>query len=53
MRGGNSWRGLLIFNTTVWPSAGQTAYFWSIAMLMFVVGAYVFGRLKPEFVDVM
>jgi ABC-type polysaccharide/polyol phosphate export permease len=47
------YRGLLIFNTAVWPSAGQTAYFWSIAMLTFVVGAYVFGRLKPEFVDVM
>ena len=47
------YRGLLIFDTTVWPSVGQTAYFWSIATLTFVVGAYVFGRLKPEFVDVM
>ena len=32
---------------------GHTAYFWSITALTFVVGAYVFGRLKPEFVDVM
>ncbi len=47
------YRGLLIFNTTVWPSAGHTAYFWSITALTFVAGAYVFGRLKPEFVDVM
>ena len=47
------YRGLLNFDTAVWPSAGQTAYFWSIATLTFVVGAYVFGRLKPEFVDVM
>jgi ABC-type polysaccharide/polyol phosphate export permease len=47
------YRGLLIFNTAVWPSAWHTAYFWGIAALTFVVGAYVFGRLKPEFVDVM
>lgn len=47
------YRGLLIFNETVWPSAGHTAYFWGAVTVMFLAGAYVFGRLKPEFADVM
>jgi ABC-type polysaccharide/polyol phosphate export permease len=47
------YRGLLVFNETVWPSAGHTAYFWCVVTAAFLVGAYVFGRLKPEFADVM
>lgn len=47
------YRGLLIFNETVWPSVEHTAYFWSLMTMMFMAGAYVFSRLKPEFADVM
>jgi lipopolysaccharide transport system permease protein/teichoic acid transport system permease protein len=47
------YRGLLLFNDTVWPSLGQTTYFWCVVMATFLTGAYVFGRLKPEFADVM
>lgn len=47
------YRGLLIFNSIVWPSAVQTVYFWCFVVTTFVVGAYVFSRLKPEFADVM
>ena len=47
------YRGLLIFNSPVWPRWQETAYFWSITTLAFFVGAYVFRRLKPEFADVM
>lgn len=47
------YRGVLIFNSAVWPSAGATAYFWSITALVFLMGNYVFRRLKPEFADVM
>lgn len=47
------YRGLLVFNEIVWPSAGHTAYFWCVVTVAFLVGAYVFGRLKPEFADVM
>lgn len=47
------YRGLLIYNTVVWPSAGATAYFWGITVLVFILGNYVFRRLKPEFADVM
>lgn len=47
------YRGLLIFNSVVWPSAGATVYFWSVTALSFIVGTYVFRRLKPEFADIM
>jgi lipopolysaccharide transport system permease protein/teichoic acid transport system permease protein len=47
------YRGLLISDRPVWPEMWQTAYFWSIAAVLFFLGAYVFGRLKPEFADVM
>jgi lipopolysaccharide transport system permease protein/teichoic acid transport system permease protein len=45
------YRGLLIFNKTIWPSAEHTAYFWGVVLAVFWAGAYVFGRLKPEFVE--
>jgi len=47
------YRGLLIYNTVVWPTAEATAYFWSITLLVSILGNYVFQRLKPEFADVM
>ncbi len=47
------YRGLLIFKSIVWPSAGATIYFWSVTALSFIVGTYVFRRLKPEFADIM
>lgn len=47
------YRGLLIFDKVIWPNAGETAYFWGVTVLAFLVGNYVFRRLKPEFADVM
>jgi len=47
------YRGMLISDTAIWPSAWFTAYFWVVATLTFIFGAYIFGRLKPEFADVM
>jgi ABC-type polysaccharide/polyol phosphate export permease len=47
------YRGLLVFNEIVWPSVAHTTYFWCVVTAMFLAGAYVFGRLKPEFADVM
>jgi lipopolysaccharide transport system permease protein/teichoic acid transport system permease protein len=47
------YRGLLVFDEIVWPSAAHTAYFWCVVTATFLAGAYVFGRLKPEFADVM
>jgi len=47
------YRGLLVFNEIVWPSVAHTAYFWCVVTATFLAGAYVFGRLKPEFADVI
>ncbi len=47
------YRGLLIFHTAVWPGWQESAYFWTVTVLTFFIGAYVFRRLKPEFADVM
>lgn len=35
------------------PDVGQTVFFWCVAIFFFLTGAYVFGRLKPEFADVI
>jgi len=47
------YRGLLVFGAVAWPNLWHTTYFWTVAGLTFVTGAYVFSRLKPEFADVM
>jgi ABC-type polysaccharide/polyol phosphate export permease len=45
------YRGVLVSNQL--PDVGQTVFFWSVALFFFLVGAYVFVRLKPEFADVI
>lgn len=49
----SGYRNTLIYDTVILPSAVATAYFWSITLLILVLGAYVFRRLKPEFADVL
>lgn len=47
------YRGLLIYNTSIWPTMRETAYFWTVNLCVLVLGIYVFRRLKPEFADVI
>ena len=47
------YRTVLISERMIWPEMWQTLYFWTVAILCLFVGAYVFGRLKPDFADVM
>lgn len=47
------YRGLLIFDSTAWPSVGDTIYFWSVSLLIFIIGSHIFRRLQPEFPDVI
>lgn len=47
------YRGLLIYDSIIWPTAGATAYFWAVTVLFGLAGAYIFRRLKPEFPDVI
>jgi ABC-type polysaccharide/polyol phosphate export permease len=36
-----------------WEHAALTAYFWAITCTIFIVGAFVFKRLRPHFSDVL
>lgn len=45
------YRGVLLSHQL--PDAGQTVYFWSVALFFLLTGSYVFSRLKPQFADVM
>jgi teichoic acid transport system permease protein len=31
----------------------QTVYFWTITLVLFVIGAVIFKKLKPHFADVL
>ncbi|WP_035074853.1 ABC transporter permease [Maridesulfovibrio zosterae] len=42
-----------IFHKPFWLDWWGGIYFWGFALLMFVVGALVFRKLKPEFADVL
>ena len=47
------YRGTLIFPTVSWPPLDQTLVFWGVTLVLLFLGAFVFGRLKPEFADVL
>jgi ABC-type polysaccharide/polyol phosphate export permease len=47
------YRGMLIFDSIRWPGLWPTVYFWAVTSTALVLGTYVFGRLKPEFADVL
>lgn len=47
------YRGVLIYETTSWPSTSTTLYFWLVTSLILFAGSYMFCRLKPEFPDVI
>lgn len=47
------YRGLLIYNTTTWPTTQETICFWAVTLTVLFTGIYVFRRLKPEFADVL
>ena len=48
-----SYRAALLYDRPVWQGWTQIAMFWVMALLIGLLGAYVFRRLKPDFADVM
>lgn len=48
-----SYRAALLYDRPVWLDLPQLATFWALALLLGLLGAYVFRRLKPDFADVM
>lgn len=47
------YRESFIYFEPFWHHPLQTLYFWIIALLMFVCGAVVFRKLRPQFADVL
>ena len=47
------YRDAVINNVWFFERYFQTAYFWIIALSLFVVGAIIFKKLKPHFADVL
>ncbi len=47
------YRGCLLYGTWFWEDPWGTLYFWTLAVLLFVVGAVIFFKLRPHFADVL
>jgi lipopolysaccharide transport system permease protein/teichoic acid transport system permease protein len=47
------YRESFIYFSPFWRHPLQTAYFWGLTSLVFVMGALIFQRLKPHFADVL
>ncbi|MFV0528556.1 MAG: ABC transporter permease [Lachnospiraceae bacterium] len=49
----NGFRSSLIYKTWIWDYPWLTLYFWVFVIVMFLIGAIVFKRMKPHFADVL
>jgi ABC-type polysaccharide/polyol phosphate export permease len=47
------YRGSLLYHTPLWHDYKSAVYFWSLTLVLFIVGATVFRKLKPGFGDVV
>lgn len=47
------YRESFIYFLPFWRHPYQTLYFWIVAVIVFVVGALIFRKLKPQFADVL
>ena len=36
-----------------WEHPGETIYFWIFTLVMMLIGAYVFYKLRPQFADLL
>lgn len=47
------YRESFIYFLPFWKHPFQTLYFWVVAIAMFIIGALIFKKLKPQFADVL
>jgi teichoic acid transport system permease protein len=49
----NGYRSAIYEREWFWQDFYSTVYFWIVTVVLFLVGAVIFKRLKPHFADVM
>lgn len=49
----SGYRDTFLYFRPFWENEVLSIYFWIVCILMFMLGAFVFRRLKPEFADVL
>jgi len=47
------YRNSMIYHKWFWEEPTATIYFWSITMIIFLIGGLTFNKLKPHFADVI
>lgn len=47
------YRGSLFFQDGFWNHPAQTAYFWGVVLIMFVIGSTLMYKFKSKFIDMM
>ena len=49
----NGYRQSFIYGIPFWKNPGLTIYFWGVTVLLFMLGALVYNRLRPHFADLI
>ena len=49
----NGYRDALLYDTSLWTNMLSLIFFWIFTTVIFILGGYVFRKLKPEFADVL
>lgn len=49
----NGYRDSLIYHKWFWEDISMTIYFWSITIIVFIIGSLIFKKLRPHFADVL
>jgi lipopolysaccharide transport system permease protein/teichoic acid transport system permease protein len=47
------YRESFIYFSPFWNHPFQTLYFWGVTLFLFVIGALIFQKLKPQFADAL
>ena len=47
------YRDSMIYHQWFWQKGGMTLYYWSFAIIIFILGSITFRRLRPHFSDVL
>jgi len=47
------YRGAMVYEHVIYPSVADSLYFWSVMVVILLIGKNLFMKLKPEFSDVL